>query len=127
MALTSLAVARIKDSAERAATHAALVAVAVVILIAALGFCLSALWIWLTQRYGPLTASISIGASLFVVSVGLYLYAGSIRRRPVRRSTPALPQIESVSLPVISSSNVLAAAAVTAGVGYIAGRLLVRK
>ncbi|MCB1431588.1 MAG: hypothetical protein KDK75_03890 [Alphaproteobacteria bacterium] len=127
LALTSLAVTRIKSSAERAATYAALLAVTAVILVTALGFCLSALWIWLTQLYGPLIASGSIGAALLIMSVGLYLYAGSVRRRPVRNSALQLPQIDNASLQVSSSANVLAGAVVVAGVGYIAGRLLARK
>lgn len=126
LALTSLAAARLKDSASRAITYAALLAVTGVIAITGLGFCLSALWIFLAQLYGPLNASAIIGGGLVVIAIIVYLYAGYTRRRRARTPSP-LPDFDRVSMPTVTGPNMLAAAIVAVGIGYVTGRLMTRK
>lgn len=128
LALTSLAAVRLKNSVERAAWNAALLAVVAVLAAIGAGFFLSALWIWLARLHGSLAASAIIGAGFVALALVVYVYSRIARRRRVS-PVPPLPDFRAapLALPVAARGNVLTAALVVAGIGYVAGRVLVRK
>ena len=83
-AITALAGAEIRDYAQRNVRAAMLVALGAVFAVAAAGYGLSALSVWLTPIYGEITTRLMIAGGLLFVAV-IALIAAMVARRPSRR------------------------------------------
>ena len=129
LALTSLAAAKLKDRVARTITYVVLVVAAGLIVVAGLGFLMSACWIWLAGLYSSLVASVVIGSILVVVGLAVYAYAVHASHRKPRPAMSSLPAatLEQLTLAPANGSRVLVAAMVVAGLGYVAGRAIARR
>ena len=127
MVMTSFAIARVRQTAESIAAYAITLAAAGVIVLVALGFFLSAGWIALARAFDPLVASLLMGGVLVLIALIIWAI-GKARRSRVKR--PRIPAARPVTVlpvaaaPSSTSTTLLTAAAMVAGAGYVAGRVL---
>lgn len=132
MVMTSFAIARVRDTAGRLAAYAITLAIAGVIVLVALGFFLSAAWIAVARAFDPLVASLAMGIALVVIALIVWAIArarrSSARRsrvRPLRTTlAPPVAVLPVTAAPASTTSTLLTAAAMVAGAGYVAGRVL---
>jgi hypothetical protein len=127
LAMTSLAVARLKRGIDNFVVHAILLALAAVLATTAAGFLLSAGWLVLAAEFTPIQASMIIGVALLAVA-GIIVIAARMRKSRASRHMvmAAAPMVPVTPMPTLREAN-LASVLIVAGIGYLAGRLLLRR
>jgi hypothetical protein len=126
IALSALG-SNVSAMAERAGKRAALLAVAALLWLTALGFLVAALAVWLTRLVDPIMAYAIVAAGLAVIALLVHLgMALSARRRPRSDFGATLAGLAapagSASGPTAGAGGDIGALAVVAVVGWLIGR-----
>lgn len=75
----------VKDRVSASIQYAVWLAIAGVISLVAVGFFVSALYIWLARIFGPFYTSLIIGGGFLVLALLIMLIAGAVRREAANR------------------------------------------
>lgn len=132
MAAASMAVSTVKRRVGWALHRTAVLFITFTIALAGTGFLVSALWMWIAMESTRLTASLAVGGLLFVIAGAVYLFGAVLAkqesRRPAIVDPAAIPaQIQMAVHSVAGNRPKIANLAIVAGVGYVLGRVLMRK
>ena len=123
--------AMVKDRIKRAKQRAALFAVAALMGIIALIWFLSALQIWVAESFGPLYASLMLGAAFLVVAIGCIVGAKVIAGSTPPASDYTKPAMRETTKYIARQRFAFASKApmvigTTAVLGGLIGRFLIR-
>ena len=132
MAAASMAVSTAKRRFERALHHTAILFISLTIALAGMGFLVSALWMWIAMESTPLIASLIVGGLFLVIASAVYLFGAVLARHEPRRSVLIDPgamsaQIQTAARSVAIARPTMTNLAIVAGIGFVLGRLLMRK
>ena len=132
MAAASMAVSTAKRRVERALHHTAVLLITFTIALAGAAFLVSALWMWIAMESTPLIASLIVGGLFLVLASLVYLFGAVLVRHEPRRSALIDPgavsaQIQMAAHSVAGNRPMIANLAIVAGVGYVLGRVMLRK
>lgn len=128
----SVAVSTAKRRVELAIHRTAVAAVAIIIATAGLGFLVSALWVWIAMQSTSLVASLVIGGVFLVIASLVYLIGAVLVKREPRHVALVDPgavaaQIQTAAQAAVMNRPAITNLAIVAGVGYVLGRVLIRR
>ena len=132
MAAASMAVATAKRRVERAFHRTAVLFITFTIGLVGSGFLVSALWMWIAAESKPLIASLIVGGLFLVMASLVYLFGAVLVRQEPRQPALADPaavsaKIQMAAHSVAGNRPMIANLALVAGVGYVLGRVMLRK
>lgn len=134
LATAQSAIQGMQAKVQTAARRTAVMLIAGVVALVALGFFVAALWLWLAGLYGALIANVVVGGGLLVVVLILALIAASLGKQPPPPPAPAAADVTAQVSELLAEFEALVkedagslkALAVAALIGVVVAKLLGR-
>lgn len=134
LATAQSAIQGMQAKVQIAARRTAVMLIAGVVALVALGFFIAALWLWLAGLYGALIANVVVGGGLLAVVLILALIAASLGKQPPPPPAPAAADVTAQVSELLAEfetlvkedASSLKALAVAALIGMVVAKLLGR-